>query len=62
MVNRFVTTLLDAIGLLLLSAGFAAGTFPVLGWSCLAVAGGVVLVGSWWAAREPKHNAKGVDG
>jgi hypothetical protein len=54
-VNRIVTTILDAIGLLLIGAGFAAGTYPVLGWASLGVAGAVVLIGSWWAAREPKH-------
>jgi hypothetical protein len=61
MVNRVATTLLDAIGLLLLAAGFAAATFFVMEWACLAVAGAVVLIGSWWAAKEPKHEAKDVD-
>lgn len=62
MVNRLATTLLDVIGLLLLAAGFAAALFPVLEWACLAVAGGVVLIGSWWAAKEPRQDAKDVDG
>jgi len=55
-VNRLATTLLDAIGLLLLSAGAAAATYAFLGWACLAIAGAVVLGGSWLASREPKAN------
>lgn len=57
--KSFVTITLDAIGLLLIAAGFAAAVYPVLGLSCLAVAGGVILSGSWIAQREPKH--KGVN-
>lgn len=59
MIIRLVTTVLDVIGLLLVSAGVAAATFPFLGWACLAVAGVVVLGGSWLASIEPK--AKDVD-
>lgn len=41
-----VTTLLDALGLLLVAAGAGAGSATWLGWWGLAVAGAVVLGGS----------------
>lgn len=47
--RELVTTFLDALGLLLVAAGLAALTFPVLSWGCLAVAGTVVLAGSLYA-------------
>lgn len=57
--KSYVTDILEALGLMGLAAGFAAAVYPVLGLSCMAVAGGVLLVGSWIASREPKH--KGVN-
>lgn len=44
-----VTTLLDALGLLLIAAGVGAAAFRWLSWACLAVAGVVVLAGSSYA-------------
>jgi hypothetical protein len=60
---ELVTTLLDVLGLLLVAAGVCALVFPWLGWGGLAVAGAVVLAGSWVGARlsTPKAPA-GVDG
>lgn len=49
--REFVTTLLDALGLLLLAAGVAGGAWPYAGPWALSMAGVVVLVGSWLAAR-----------
>lgn len=46
-----VTTLLDALALLLLAAGAAWGLAPWIGGFALAVAGVVVLAGSLWSAR-----------
>lgn len=53
---KLLTDWLDALGLLLMAAGAAAATYQFMGWSCLAVAGVVVLIGSGLAARlnEPK--------
>lgn len=48
----FVTTLLDATGLLLLAAGVAGGAWPYVGAWALSGGGVVVLVGSWLAARD----------
>lgn len=45
-----VTTLLDALGLLLLAAGATALLFPLIGWGALVAAGLVVLAGSAFAA------------
>jgi hypothetical protein len=52
-----LTTALDALGLLLIAAGFAALTYRWIGWTCLAVAGVVILAGSALAAgpRSPKR-------
>jgi hypothetical protein len=44
--REVLTTALDALGLLLLAAGFAALTYQWIGWAALGVAGVVVLVGS----------------
>ena len=53
--GELVTTLLDALGLLLIAAGLAALTYRWVGWTCLAVAGVVVLGGSLYASmRAPK--------
>lgn len=46
-----VTTLLDLLGLLLIAAGVAAGAWLVIGPAALAVAGAVVLAGSWLTDR-----------
>ena len=46
-----ITTLLDVLGLLLLAAGAAAAVFPWLGWAALAVAGVVLLAGSWASTK-----------
>lgn len=50
--RELMTTVLDAVGLLLLAAGAAAAMHPVIGWSGLAVGGVVVLGGSWLASRS----------
>lgn len=47
-----MTTLLDAVGLLLVAAGAGAGAGALIGWSGLAVSGAVVLAGSWWSSRQ----------
>ncbi|WP_242890245.1 hypothetical protein [Actinomadura litoris] len=49
--RELMTTLLDVAGLGLVAAGAAAAVWPWLGGAGLAVAGGVVLAGSWAAAR-----------
>ncbi len=56
--REHLTTALDALGLLLISAGLAALTYRWIGWACLAVAGGIVLGGSLLAAREPKRQGE----
>jgi hypothetical protein len=58
-VREWVTTVLDALGLLLVATGAAAGVFPLIGWAGLAVGGGVVLTGSWWAARPVRSTGGG---
>jgi hypothetical protein len=50
-VSDVVTTLLDAIGLLLLAAGAAAAVWPWVGATGLGLAGVVVLAGSALSAR-----------
>lgn len=45
-----MTTLLDALGLLLVAAGLAAATVPWLGWAALAVAGVIILAASTLAS------------
>lgn len=47
----FVTTLLDAAGLLLIAAGATGGAWTWLGAWALCLGGTVVLLGSWLAAR-----------
>lgn len=47
-----VTTLLDALGLLLVAGGAGGGMYPLIGWAAPAVSGAIVLGGSWWAARS----------
>ena len=49
--REVVTTLLDALGLLLVAAG-AAAVWPVIGWASLLAAGVVILAGSQIAARQ----------
>jgi len=50
-VREFTTTLLDALGLLLLAAGVTFGAWVYVGPAALALGGVVVLLGSWLAAR-----------
>lgn len=57
--REVVTTLLDVLGLLLVAAGAGAGLYPVIGWAGLAVGGGVVLTGSWWASRPGRQTGGG---
>jgi hypothetical protein len=47
----YLTTALDVLGLLLFAAGLAALTYRWIGWTCLAVAGVLVLGGSALAAH-----------
>jgi hypothetical protein len=54
-----MTTVLDALGLLLVATGATAGAFPLFGWAGLAVGGGVVLTGSWWASRPVRRTGGG---
>lgn len=58
--REHLTTILDALGLLLIAAGLAALTYRWIGWACLAVAGVVILAGSLAAATlsEPKRGEK----
>lgn len=60
--RELATTLLDAIGLLLIAAGlgFAAGRW--IGYAALAVSGVVVLAGSLLAARLDKPPLHGGGG
>ena len=44
--RAILTTLLDALALLLIAAGLAALTYRWIGWACLAVAGVIILAGS----------------
>ena len=58
--RELVTTALDVLGLLLVAAGLAAAAALVTGRGpSLAVAGVVVLAGSWWFALPPR--SKGGD-
>lgn len=54
--RELLTTVLDAVGLLLIAAGLGALTYQWIGWACLAVSGVIVLGGSLFAASqsEPK--------
>lgn len=54
-----LTTALDALGLLLVAAGLAALTYQWIGWSCLAVAGVIVLAGSMFAAGQAQPKKRG---
>lgn len=55
-----VTTLLDAAGLVLVAAGAGVAAGYLVGWCGLAVSGGVILAGSWWAARPDGAPSGGV--
>ena len=55
--HELLTTVLDLLGLLLVAAGVAAAAFLVIGWAALAVAGVVVLAGSWFADRARRRRA-----
>lgn len=52
--RAILTTLLDALALLLIAAGLAALTYQWIGLSCLAVAGVTILFGSALAARPAR--------
>lgn len=52
--RELTTTLLDALGVLLVAAGAGAGAWQVIGGGGLAVSGAVVLAGSALAARSGK--------
>lgn len=56
--REHLTTALDALGLLLVAAGLGALVYQWIGWTCLAVAGMVVLAGSWLAAAPVKRGEK----
>jgi len=56
--REHLTTALDALGLLLIAAGLSALAYRWIGWSCLAVAGVVILGGSLFAASEPKKRGE----
>lgn len=47
-----LTTLLDALGLLLIAAGLSALAYRWIGWACLAIAGVIILGGSLFAASQ----------
>jgi len=51
-----VTSILDAIGLLLVAAGLGAAAGELIGWSALAVSGAVVLGGSYAAHAQPRRS------
>lgn len=53
-----VTTLLDAIGLLLFAAGAAIGAGYVIGPAGIGMAGVVVLAGTWYA-NHPRKKPRG---
>lgn len=57
MQRDLVLILLDLLGLLLMAAGAGALAGVVLGWGGLAVSGGVVLAGRWWASRLARPEA-----
>jgi hypothetical protein len=54
-----VSTALDLLGLLLIAAGVTAGMVSLIGWSALAVGGGVVLAGAWWGDRQHEIRKQG---
>jgi CHASE2 domain-containing sensor protein len=58
-VREMATTLLDALGLLLIAAGLASAAALLIGpWPSLAVAGVVVLAGSAFAARQSRSRSE----
>lgn len=54
----YLTTALDVLGLLLFAAGMAALTYRWIGWTCLAVAGVLVLGGSALAAHSKSGDTR----
>lgn len=58
MLRAYVTTALDVLGLLLIASGVAAGLLPYVGNVALAVAGGVVLGGSYLASERAVRRRK----
>jgi hypothetical protein len=58
-VREVATTLLDILGLLLIAAGLAAAAALLIGpGPSLAVAGVIVLAGSWWFAKPPERKTE----
>jgi hypothetical protein len=55
-VLTLVTTLLDALGLMLVASGATAALWGLIGASALAAGGIVVLAGSWLAARQQRSS------
>lgn len=60
--RELVTTALDVLGLLLVAAGAGFASACVVGPAGMAVSGGVVLAGSWWAARQDRAVDKDASG
>lgn len=60
--RELVTTALDVLGLLLVAAGAGFAAAWAVGPAGLAVSGGVVLAGSWWAARQDRPAGKDTSG
>lgn len=50
--RELITTILDALGLLLVAASAGLVSAQWIGWGGLAVAGLIVLAASWFAARR----------
>lgn len=57
--REHLTTALDALGLLLVAAGLGALAYRWIGWACLAVAGVIVLGGSFVAASQAEPKKRG---
>lgn len=51
MPRDLVTTILDALALLLVAAGLGFAASHLIGWAALAVSGLVIGAGSWLAAH-----------
>jgi len=61
--REVLTSVLDALGLLLVAAGLAAAAFPWMDWAALTVAGVVILVGSGvasWQSRPSRQPKAGL--
>lgn len=53
--NEIVTTILEALAILVIAAGTAGYLYRYMEWGCLIPAGVVILAGSLLAAREAKQ-------